>query len=284
MATLNINLDKLITEKLEAKIEEIVGNAVNSALQNINFTWGPEKEICKECDQAFIGNDTEDWPEKKLIEDEKADPRDEIVQGWVEKTNNYMAIINRMKQAMTEEQLEFVSTPPRVVSAKEYAFNKFMTNLSWDQLREMFNSNEYIQVDINFDEFQKSQFEVYGTTPYDIYILLLTDIIKEKVAKLCRLKIDYEKISDLDTFIIDEFYKDYDDRALKLTQQIIENHQIDLFDEIFGDKWYKDEENKYKTFLREKYADQINKSSITNKEINDCIYGTTADKINIGKL
>lgn len=241
MATVHINLEQIISEKINDKIEEAVNNAIEKAFSNIVIETEPQ----------IVENDStsgDDSCKGKIINEESKNGvpigkefsdkvEDEFKRGWVEKLNAYKLVIDQMKSQLTNEQLENISISGSNLSIKEYSFKKFLDNLSWEQLNSLFRNNKYLSIDIVSDDVNFGQLELYGVAPIDIYYKLLRQIIYEQVNTLYEIKYveDHNVLNDL---ILNEFYKDFESKKIGLTDKIVQKYHIEIFDYLFGAKFY----------------------------------------------
>lgn len=242
MATLHINLEKLITEKLDEKINDVVSNAIEKAFSNISFDFISDQNYCED------KNSSDECYKEKYIEEQKASEEDikqednstleEVKKGWVEQMNAYVNIINRMKSQLTEEQLAQISIPKEIISKKEYLFNLFIKNLTWEQLNLLFKNNKYLNIDIISEDFEIQKIECYGFTPTDIYYKLLRQIITTEVNKVYRLASCEPSL--ISSFIFSEFNDDYNSKIVGFVNNIIDKHHMEIFNEIFGAEFYMD--------------------------------------------
>lgn len=268
MATLHINLEKIISQKIEEKIEEILGKAFSNICIDSYEDLPDEKEnqdsqadeMCakKSAAEVFkydVVTPSEDKKESGTIITADNNLADDIERGWVEKTNAYLYVIEEMKKRLTPEQMEEIATPIST-TIKEYAFNNFINNLTWDELNDLFKDNKYLSVCIG-EEVNKKALAEYGTTPTDIYYDLLKQIIKNETKNKTELNVTYNPEDILDSIIIREFNKDYNDKVIKLTDYLIEKYHITIFDDIFGEHWYMESERNSNLFLRKRYQANI---------------------------
>jgi hypothetical protein len=245
MATLHINLEKLITEKLDEKINDAVSKAIEKAFSNISFDFIPNENynyVEKESDESSKENSfkeefVKDDNNSKIIPVVEEDSAlEEVRRGWVEKMNAYTDIINQMKAQLTKEQLEQISIPKEIVSKKEYLFKLFIGNLSWEQVNLLFKSNNYLNIDIVSEDFEVQKIETYGFTPKDIYFKLLKQIITNEANRVYHLS--YNDPTVISSLIVTELYNDYNSRVIGFVDDIIDKHHMEIFDEIFGEKFY----------------------------------------------
>ena len=245
MATLHINLEKLITEKLDEKINDAVSKAIEKAFSNISFDFIPNENYNydeKESDESSKENSfkeefVKDDNNSKIIPVVEEDSAlEEVRRGWVEKMNAYTDIINQMKAQLTQEQLKQISIPKEIVSKKEYLFRLFIDNLSWEQVNLLFKSNNYLNIDIVSEDFEVQKIETYGFTPKDIYFKLLKQIITNEANRVYHLS--YNDPTVISSLIVTELYNDYNSRVIGFVDDIIDKHHMEIFDEIFGEKFY----------------------------------------------
>jgi len=237
MATIHINLEQIISEKINDKIEEAVNNAIEKAFSNIVIETEPqivEKDSTSSDDSCNKGTIINEESKNKESENKV---EDDFKRGWVEKLNAYKLVIDQMKSQLTNEQLENISISGSNLSIKEYSFKKFLDNLTWEQLNSLFRNNKYLSIDIVSDDVNFGQLELYGVAPIDIYYKLLRQIIYEQVNKLYEIKYveDHNVLTDL---ILNEFYKDFESKKIGLTDRIVQKYHIEIFDYLFGVKFY----------------------------------------------
>ena len=262
MATLHINLEKLITEKLDAKINDAVSKAIEKAFSNISFDFISDQNYDKEENDESLKKEylmEEDKSKKEYLEEdkgnnftvveekvsEKVNEEDnstfvELKKGWVERMNAYVDIINQMKSQLTEEQLEQITMPKELVSKKEYSFRLFINNLTWEQLNLLFKNNKYLNIDIVSEDFEIQKIECYGFTPTDIYYKLLRQIITSESNKIYNLNYDnpFDNSNLITSLILNELFFDYRSKITEFIDIVINKHHMEIFDEIFGEQFY----------------------------------------------
>ena len=236
MATIHMNLDKIISEKIDAKLTEAVDKIIEKALSNIVIDNEPDDKN-KFTEGDFSKKESVEEEEVKKKYPEFTDEYEDFKKGWVEKSNAYTYVINEMKRALTDDQMKWLATP-NDMSAKEYAFKDYIDNLTWEQLHILFKNNEYFNIDIDSEDLNRKQLEAYGVTPKDIYYVLFKQIINNVIHKTIVFKQGYDYQNTLERLIVDEFNKDFDNRCIELTNNIINNYHIVIFDELFGENFY----------------------------------------------
>ena len=264
----------LIIDTLRTEVRAAIKDIVHSVIceEGLDISDDTEKESLNGCNDDAENKPTEEVLVGTVVENN--DPIEDLEKGWVEKTGNYMQVIDMMKRSLTEEQMKKISTPVSSVSAKEYSFNNFIVNLTWDELKELFTHNKYLKIDVDFDDDTKAQFSCYGTTPVNIYLNLLKQIIVDEIKQKTTLNASYNPDDILDAIIVKEFNKDYDDRVLKLTDYLIENRHVEIFDDIFGDHWYMNSPRNADIWLHNKYVNKTlndNDIEVTITEKEPCI-------------
>jgi len=247
MATIHMNLDKIISEKIDAKLTEAVDKIIEKALSNIVIDIdSPDKKNLKNegdycnCNKQLMEEDSDKkYAEevKEEIKEEKNDPFEEFKQGWVEKNNAYIYIINTMKKALTENQIKSIAMPSDM-SAKEYAFKTFIDNLTYDQLSDLFRNNKYLNIEIDPMLIHSISLEENGIMAKDIYYILFKEIINNIIHKTIVFNPNYDYDNTLERLIVDEFYRDFDNKCSELANNVINNYHILVFDELFGSDFY----------------------------------------------
>lgn len=275
-------IDKMIEEKIKKLIDEKLDNVFNSN-EPVEADDTPKKRKAQYTIDDLKGEVVNNPEESSFILNTAVDPEfnalNEVKKGWVETTNGYMNVIESMKRALTKEQLELIATPREFVSAKEFEFHRFINNMTWEDLSNIFKNNKYMPINIDFDDDQKNKFMMCGTTPQMIYINLLTDIVKAEVVKMTKSEKSYDPENyALHAIILGVYHELYNNDIINtLTNTILAKCHMEVFDDVFGEKWYVQVVD-----LREIYADKINKKDDgTGEEIHTPDNGTD-EQVHVG--
>ena len=245
MATLHINLEKLISKKIEETLDEKINKVINDILEdvisNIQFDTIQDKLPKEPVEGIIVEKEVQELQKKKeekiLEAVDIRDPQENKEQGWVEKNNAYNYVTDWMKKTMSKEQLEKLAMPSDM-TMKEYNFNKYIKTLSWDELAKLFKNNEYLDISIDESEILAKELQAYGTTPTDIYYTLLKQILNKVIHDVIIINNPRKIENWLDNIIVDKFFKNFDSDVLVFIDELIEEKHIEIFDYIFGEGYY----------------------------------------------
>lgn len=262
MATLHINLEKIISKKIEETLDEKISKAINDILENVissiqfdiaqdSIPEGPVEGITQEEAEKELQKETE----KKILEVLDNTKKKDEERGWVEKNNAYNYVTDWMKKTMSEEQLEKLAMPSDM-TMKEYNFNKYIKTLSWDELAKLFKNNEYLAISIDEGEILAKELQAYGTTPTDIYYTLLKQILNKVIHDVIIINNPRKIENWLDNVIVDKFFKNFDSDVLVFIDELINEKHMEIFDYIFGEGYYMTDLPKYIQNQRKKNLDK----------------------------
>jgi len=241
-------IDKIVKEKVESHIYDLIDHYIDDSIASIFNQDVNEKDIQELSKEEANKLDT--------LSNEKISELQEVERGWVEKSNAYKYIIDNMKRALTDEQIEKIALPPDY-NAAEYEFNKFINNLTWDDLNLLFKNNKYLDVNIDSNYLDKEKLETYGTTPTDIYYDLLKQILNKSIHETLKYNVEFDVSNKLNSLIYNEFFADFESKALNLINEIIQNHHMEIFNELFGKKYYLKKLKKDKIYYKRNNISEI---------------------------
>lgn len=250
MATLHINLDELISKKIEEKLDAILDKQLSNIKIDSYLTEknSPSYESNEDSDGDYCykdkkptlsdyieDEDTKSFDEQYIAEDKKENNTFQEIEPTDNPFMNYLeSVTASMKRLLSEQYSHYYGTIEVHTTDEEKKFNNYLKNFSLVDLKSLLN-NEKVGKSISDVERQDIE-EMFNASQkaLDIYYDLVKMILKEKLRNI--LNINYTENDDtyFEQMLASELWSNIDSTL----DVIIMKYNKEIFDYLFGPQYY----------------------------------------------